>query len=130
MIFEKKALVRMAALLHDIGHGCYSHVGEGENSIYPNLVDPINGETVSGHEAYTRCIIKERLSTIIESFWPRDKYQMVEAILQILSQSSSDPVFRFLMISSAASLIAIKWIIFCVTVIIVEWNMAFMISIS
>lgn len=93
--FEKKALVRMAALIHDIGHGCYSHVGEGENSIYPNLVDPINGETVSGHEAYTRCIIKERLSKIIESFWPRDKYQMVEAILQILSQSSSDPVFRF-----------------------------------
>lgn len=66
--FEKKALVRMAALLHDIGHGCYSHVGEGENSIYPNLVDPINGETVSGHEAYTRCIIKEQLSKIIESF--------------------------------------------------------------
>ena len=60
--FEKKILVRMAALLHDIGHGCYSHVGENEANIYPNLKDPVSGEAASGHEVYTRCIIRERLS--------------------------------------------------------------------
>lgn len=89
----KKALVRMAALLHDLGHGCYSHVGE--SNIYPKLKDPINGEEVSGHEAYTRCIIKERLASTIESYWPRKRYHMVEDILLILSQSSTDPEYRF-----------------------------------
>lgn len=90
---EKRALVRMAALLHDLGHGCYSHVGEG--NIYPKLKDPINGEEVSGHEAYTRCIIKERLASEIEFYWPRKRYHMVEDILLILSQSSTDPEYRF-----------------------------------
>ena len=94
--FEKKILVRMAALLHDIGHGCYSHVGENEANIYPNLKDPVSGEAASGHEVYTRCIIRERLSSLIEAWWPREKgYSMVEDILMILSQGTSDPTFRF-----------------------------------
>ena len=50
----------------------------------------ISGEPVSGHEAYTRCIIKERLASVIELFWPREQYQMVEQILLILGQSTND----------------------------------------
>lgn len=90
----KRAMVRMAGLLHDLGHGCYSHIGEKEK-IYPDLKDPLNGEIANGHEAYTRCIIKECMADIINEFWPEQEYHMVPHILMILNQSSDDPSYRF-----------------------------------
>ena len=55
---RKRALVRLVALLHDIGHSAFSHVGEKE------LFKP-----KSGHKDYTVRIIKEHseLHQILES---------------------------------------------------------------
>lgn len=84
----------MAGLLHDLGHACFSHIGESIK-IYPDLSDPLSGQPASGHEAYTRCIIKERIAPVIEKYWKNEEYYMVPHILMILNQSSDDAEYRF-----------------------------------
>lgn len=51
--------VRLAALLHDIGHPPFSHAGE-------NLLPQIKGASKTKHEAYSVAIIRERFKDIIE----------------------------------------------------------------
>lgn len=59
-----KQIVKIAALLHDIGHAPFSHVGE-RSGVFPLLTD-FDGESESGHEAYSRLIVKQFFTDIIE----------------------------------------------------------------
>lgn len=60
--FERlRALLRIAALLHDVGHGPFSHAAE---DIFPN--DPKSGKA-HVHEEYSAAIVKFELRDVIEN---------------------------------------------------------------
>lgn len=92
--FERlKQIGRIVGLLHDVGHAPFSHVGE-ETGLYPKLID-IDGEEKSGHEVYTRLLVRDYFGKYIDELFD-DQNITKEDILAFLSGFVTDKRFYFL----------------------------------
>ncbi|MBX3328938.1 MAG: HD domain-containing protein [Nitrospira sp.] len=86
---EEKRLVRLAALLHDIGHGPFSHVSEPVLEKYFDR-EKVNIEgKVQIHEKLTEAIIRED-EVLGHGLSPRDR----ERIIGILNGTYGDSVLK------------------------------------
>jgi HD superfamily phosphohydrolase len=81
-----KALIRLSALLHDIGHGPFSHAAE---EIFP--IDPETNKPFL-HEDYSAAIIKHELRDVIENHPINSNYHIkaTEITSFFLEKTSKD----------------------------------------
>jgi HD superfamily phosphohydrolase len=62
-----RTILRLATLLHDVGHSPFSHAGEG---VMP--INPATGDRYK-HEAYSSAIIRELMTDVIDDYPPNQK---------------------------------------------------------
>ncbi len=89
-----RKIVRIAALLHDIGHAPFSHSGEDLMPLLPST----HGKYVEGqqkryeHEEYSIRIIKQVFKEIIENHPANDNYRIrVEDVTALLGDTTVKP---------------------------------------
>lgn len=87
---RQRRVIRLAALLHDLGHGPFSHAAE------ELLPAKGRGSDKFTHEDYSEAVIERRLKDVIENHPEASNYRIqVEEILGILGATPNSPVEVF-----------------------------------